>query len=59
MKAVRVDFTVLPTLVLVVGAGLILLTTFGTIVQMDKDLIAAELNAHMVGPAGAATVDGS
>jgi|HubBroStandDraft_4_1064222.scaffolds.fasta_scaffold753676_1 hypothetical protein len=52
MKAVRVDFTVLQTLVLVVGAGLILSTTLGTIVQMDEDLIAVELHAHMVGPAG-------
>jgi hypothetical protein len=52
MKAVRVDFTVLQTLVLMVGAGLILLTTLGTIVQMDQDLIAVELHAHVVGPAG-------
>jgi len=52
MKAVPVDFTVLQTLVLVVGAGLILLATFGTIVQMDADLIAVELNAHMAGSAG-------
>ena len=52
MKAVTVDFTVLQTVVLVVGAGLILLTTFGTIVQMDDDLIAVELNAHMVGSPG-------
>jgi hypothetical protein len=52
MKAVRVDFTVLQTLVLVVIAGLILLTTFGTIVQMDEELIAVELNAHMAGPTG-------
>jgi len=52
MKAIRVDFTVLPTLVLVVGAALILLATFGTIVQMDEDLIVIELNAHMVAPPG-------
>jgi hypothetical protein len=52
MQAVRVDFTVLQTLVLVVGAGLILSTTLGTIVQMDEDLIAVELHAHIVGPAG-------
>jgi hypothetical protein len=52
MKAVRVDFKVLQTLVLVVGAGLILAMTLGTIVQMDEDLIAVELHANMVGPAG-------
>jgi hypothetical protein len=52
MKAIRVDFTVLPTLVLVVGAALILLATFGTILQMDEDLIVVELNAHMVAPPG-------
>ncbi|HEY4814035.1 MAG TPA: hypothetical protein VIH58_05120 [Chthoniobacterales bacterium] len=52
MKAIRVNFTVLPTLALVVGAGLIVLATFGTIVQMDEDLIVVELNAHMVAPPG-------
>jgi hypothetical protein len=51
MKAARVDFTVVQALVLVVGAGLVLLTTFGTIVQMDDDLIAVELNAQ-AGPTG-------